>query len=257
MGELETGVGERARAVLACAGSHALFIDIDGTLLAIAPTPDAVQVPAGLVRLLDAVKHGLGGALAVLTGRPIADADRLLSPLAFAAGGVHGAELRLRPTEPVAMLAQRVPPEIVRAVGELGALAPGILVEDKGFSIAVHYRQAPLIQAVLEREMAAIVENSPLVMRRGRKVLEAVPACFDKGTALAALAASPPFKGRSPIMVGDDKGDEPAFLAAEQLGGVGLRVAGEHFSSQDADFADVGAVRAWLEALAARLASEA
>jgi trehalose 6-phosphate phosphatase len=121
----------------------------------------------------------------------------------------------------------------------------------------VHYRNAPLAQRTLESEVAALVASSSydLVLRKGRKVLEAVPRGYSKGTALNAIVASAPFKGRRPIMIGDDVGDESAFAAAERLGGVGLRVAGEHFSLREADFAGVESVRAWLRVLSERLAA--
>jgi trehalose 6-phosphate phosphatase len=249
-------VGDRARAVLASPERCALFIDIDGTLLGVAPTPDAVSVPAGLVPLLDDVLRGLGGAAAVLTGRRIADADRLFSPLNFIASGVHGTELRGEPGAPILTLAPPIPPGVVQAMNNISQLAAGILVEQKGCGVAVHYRNAPLARQALESEVAAIIAASSydLVLREGRKVLEAVPRGYSKGTALAQLATQPPFKGRRPVMIGDDVGDESAFQAAERLGGVGLRVAGEHFSAEASDFGGVTDVLAWLESLAEALA---
>jgi trehalose 6-phosphate phosphatase len=234
----------------------ALFIDIDGTLLGVAATPDAVIVPAGLVQLLDSVVRGLGGAAAVLTGRRVADTDRLFAPLELIASGVHGTELRSERGGPVAILAPPIPPEVIQAMNNIASIASGILVEQKGCGVAVHYRNAPLARRALESEMAAIVAASSydLVLREGRKVLEAVPRGYSKGTALMTLASRPPFKGRRPVMVGDDVGDESAFLAADSLGGLGLRVAGEHFDSGTADFDGIASVRAWLNALASRLA---
>ena len=249
-------VGDRARALLASPDGCALFIDIDGTLLGVAPTPDEVHVPAGLVSLLEDVWRGLGGAAAVLTGRRIADADRLFSPLSFIASGVHGTELRGEPSAPILTLAPPIPASVVQAMNNISRLAAGILVEQKGCGVAVHYRNAPLARQALESEVAAIIAASSydLVLREGRKVLEAVPRGYSKGTALLRLAAEPPFRGRRPIMIGDDVGDESAFQAAEHLGGVGLRVAGEHFRPEASDFGGVADVRAWLEALAAALA---
>lgn len=234
----------------------ALFVDIDGTLLNLAPTPDAVRVPASLVPLLEDLGRGLGWALGVLTGRRMADADRMLAPLKLAGSGVHGTEVRERRAGPIAILAEPIPSDLVQAMNEISQMAEGILVEQKGAGIAVHYRNAPLAQKAIESEVARIVAHSSydLVLRRGRKVLEAVPMGFSKGRALTKLAQLSPFQGLRPIMIGDDVGDESAFLAAEQLGGIGLKVAGEHFSRSTADFDGVAAVRAWLEDLAERLA---
>jgi trehalose 6-phosphate phosphatase len=255
---IEVSAVDRAGAVLADPDQWALFVDIDGTLLCVAPTPDAVTVPAGLVQLLEGVVSGLGGAAAILTGRRVADADRLFAPLQLIASGVHGTELRTDRGGAVAILAQPIPPNVIQAMNNIATIASGILVEQKGCGIAVHYRNAPLARQALESEMAAIVAASSyeLVLREGRKVLEAVPRGYSKGTALTALASRPPFKGRRPVMVGDDVGDESAFLAAERLGGLALRVAGEHFDSRAADFDGVHSVRAWLKALASRLAMQ-
>ena len=246
----------KAGAVLAEPEKWALFIDIDGTLLSVAPTPDAVMVPAGLVQLLDGIASGLGGAMAILTGRRVADADRLFAPLKLVASGVHGTELRSEPGGPITTLAPAIPSDVIGAMNNIAGIASGILVEQKGCGVAVHYRNAPLARQALETELAAIIASSSydLVLRKGRKVLEAVPSGYSKGTALAALLSRPPFKGRSPVMVGDDVGDESAFIAAERLGGMALRVAGEHFDKREADFDGVAGVHAWLKALAGRLA---
>jgi trehalose 6-phosphate phosphatase len=249
---------DKANAVLADPNRWALFIDIDGTLLGMAATPDAVVVPAGLVQLLDSVVSGLGGAAAILTGRRIAEADRLFAPLKLAASGVHGTELRLERGGPIDTLSQEIPASVIQAMDNISRIASGILVEHKGSGVAVHYRNAPLARRALESEMAAIVAASSydLVLREGRKVLEAVPLGYSKGTALTTLMSRAPFKGRRPVMVGDDIGDESAFLVAERLGGLALRVAGEHYDRRAADFDGVGSVRAWLEALAHRLATQ-
>jgi trehalose 6-phosphate phosphatase len=253
--DTDASSGGRARIVLDDPRQWALFLDIDGTLLNVAPTPDAVKVPAGLVPVLDALNDGLDGAIAILTGRRIGDADRLLAPLKLIASGVHGTELRSEPGGRIEELAPRIPSSIVQAMNNIAHLASGILVEQKGSGVAVHYRKAPLARKALQSEVAAIIAASSyhLALREGRKVLEAVPSGFNKGTALKWLIERAPFKGRRPVMIGDDVGDECAFQVAEELGGLGLRVAGEHYSQARADFAGVANVLAWLEGLAGSL----
>ncbi len=130
------------------------------------------------------------------------------------------------------MLAPPVSPEFVQAVNRIGALSPGILIEQKGAGMAVHYRNAPETTPLVIDELNRIVADDAydITLRRGRKVIEALPRGFSKATALTWLAERPPFQGRLPVMIGDDVGDESALQLAEKLGGVGLRVAGEHFS---------------------------
>jgi trehalose 6-phosphate phosphatase len=240
---------------LASPHDWALFLDIDGTLLGMAPTPDAVAVPPELPNLLGSLAIGLDGALAIVTGRRVAEADRLLAPVKLVASGVHGTELRQEPDGPIKMLAKPVPAEVIEMMTSVSRIAEGILVEQKGSGAAVHYRNAPLAQRAIESEVARIIGRSAydLVLRRGRKVLEAVPRGFSKGQALIDFMSRPPFKGRRPLMIGDDVGDETALEAAEALSGMGLMVAGEHFAMAEADFGGVTEVRRWLGLLAERL----
>jgi trehalose 6-phosphate phosphatase len=245
---------ERARALLDCPEAYALFLDIDGTLLEMAPAPDAVHVPPALPAILEELVFGLNGAVALLTGRRIASADRLLHPLRLIACGVHGTELRSELGGQIAMLAPPIPPALAAAVTALGGLADGVLIERKGAGIAVHYRHAPQLRDRLATELRGIVAScAGLVLREGRMVLEIGPGGFSKGSALALLHAQAPFAGRRPVMIGDDSGDETALHEAEARGGVALRVAGEHFSAAAADFAGVEAVRGFLGAFAAAM----
>jgi trehalose 6-phosphate phosphatase len=255
MQDMRGEIRDRVGAVLAAPGDWALFLDIDGTLLRMAPTPDAVAVPADLPPLLGALADGLEGALAIVTGRRVSEADRLLAPVKLTASGVHGTELREEPNGPIKMLAEPVPAEVIEMMTSVSRIAEGILVEQKGSGAAVHYRNAPLAQRAIESEVARIIGLSSydLVLRRGRKVLEAVPRGFSKGQALLDLMRRPPFKGRRPLMIGDDVGDETALKAADALSGMGLKVAGEHFSLDEADFGGVQEVRTWLGLLAERL----
>src|SRR5215510_14641167 len=252
-------IRERAGGVLASPHDWALFLDIDGTLLGMAPTPDAVAVPPELPSLLASLAVGLDGALAIVTGRRVAEADRLLAPVKLVASGVHGTELRQDPEGPIKMLAKPVPAEVIEMMTSVSRIAEGILVEQKGSGAAVHYRNAPLAQRAIESEVARIIGLSSydLVLRRGRKVLEAVPRGFSKGHALTEIMRLPPFQGRRPLMIGDDVGDETALSAAEAMNGMGLKVAGEHFTQREADFGGVSQVRQWLALLAERLARTA
>jgi trehalose 6-phosphate phosphatase len=215
------------------AKSWALFLDVDGTLLDIAPTPELVRVPADLAELLVHLSRALGGALAILTGRQLAEIDTLLDPARFAGAGVHGAELRTDPAGPIARVATALPPSLIGEVTEIAATLPGIIVEPKGPGLAVHYRLAPHLKAAVERNLRLLLARygESLVLCPGRKLFEIVPAGHSKGTALATISALPAFSGRRPLMIGDDVGDEPAILVAERLGGAGLRVGGEHFGA--------------------------
>jgi trehalose 6-phosphate phosphatase len=231
------------------AGS-ALFLDVDGTLVDIAATPQDVIVPDGLVRLLGLLTRRLEGALAIVTGRPIVEIDNIFSPLAPVAAGIHGAELRLAVQGATECLVEPIDGAVVEAVRRLGAEEPGTIVEVKKASIAIHYRTAPLAEPRIEAALHRILENGPdhLILCRGRKVLEIVPRRVSKGAALHALMELPAFRGRRPIMIGDDVSDQSAFEAAGRLGGRGLKVAGGLFASADADFASPADVRAWLAA---------
>lgn len=223
----------------------ALLLDLDGTLLDIAPAPDAVVVAPGLVQSLDQARRLLGGALAVITGRPIADVDRLLPGVAYAVAGEHGGAIRHAPGTP----AERpdlpeLPAAWIAEAAQLAAAHPGVLFERKPRGFTLHYRAAPEYRDVLRRglERRLGTEGAHFALLPAHMAWEVRPRGVDKGTAVSRLMARPPFAGRLPVFAGDDVTDEDAISAAQLAGGVGLRVA--------ETFRDPAGVRAWLCALA-------
>lgn len=230
----------------------ALFLDIDGTLLNIGATPDDVVIPDGLVDWLDAVSVQADGALAVLSGRALADIDRFLAPLTLPAAGTHGAEIRAASGGVTERKVRPVDDAVVEAVREVARSEPGTVLEVKPASVALHYRLVPGAEAKIEAALRRILEVGAehLTLCRGRKVLEVMPRHVSKGAALEAFMQHPPFYGRRPVMVGDDVSDMSAFDAATRLGGVAFKVAGEVFSEAEAEFSSPAAVRFWLATLA-------
>lgn len=205
-------------------GSTAVFLDFDGTLVDIAEQPHEVEVPAGLVQTLTALSDYLGGAVAVISGRPISQIDDFLRPLRLPAAGVHGAERRsasghmtLVPTAPLDAVEQ--------AARKLAGQNAGLLVESKRGSLALHYRQAPELEALCLQAMQEAVRESPgLTLLRGKMVLEAKPSGATKGAAIEDFMHEPPFAGRAPLFVGDDVTDEVGFASVQRLGGLGVKI---------------------------------
>lgn len=221
----------------------ALFLDLDGTLIEIAATPDDVVVPPGLPVLLFALHAQLGGAVAIVTGRSLAMTDSLLKPFAAAAAGEHGVSLRLDDgTREDFKFNAAVPRSWRESLAAAAERWPGLLVEAKPHGVAIHYRRAPDREKDVWRLARALVPDDHPKFRLipARKAVEIGPRSTSKGRAVERLMAHAPFRGRRPIFVGDDFTDEAGMEAARQFGGEGLRVA-EVFGGQPA------AVRAWLQ----------
>lgn len=223
----------------------AVFLDVDGTLLDIAESPDAVIVPPGLLDALEQLHRRLDGALALISGRPVEELDRLLQPLRLAASGGHGAHWRETGDSPLRR-ATRDLPACVRV--QLNALANrhvGILAEDKGSSYALHYRCAPSLAGELRVELQALLrapEGAGLRLLKGKQVYEVIGEGVDKARAVQRLMATPGFTGRLPLYIGDDVTDEPAIALMRTLGGLGLSV-GRAMPGASAVFSDAEQVR--------------
>jgi trehalose 6-phosphate phosphatase len=205
----------------------ALFLDIDGTLIDLADTPDGIVVPPDLPENLHRVSQRLGGALALVTGRALPYADRLFPPHHFPIAGLHGAERR-DPNGDVIRIAANAAFEALKAELTVEAQQwPGVLIEDKGAAVAAHYRQAPQFQAIVEMAMVRYrdLAGPDFTLQRGKMVLEIRPAHASKGHALRAFLSEPPFEGRLPIAIGDDVTDEAMFKVANELGGLSVRIA--------------------------------
>jgi trehalose 6-phosphate phosphatase len=204
--------------------SCALFLDFDGTLVDIAPQPEAVIVPPPVADTLAALNDYLGGALALISGRPIEQIDQFLHPLRLPVAGVHGAERR-NAAGAVTLVSTHPLEHVEQVATALAARHPGLRVEAKRGSLALHYRQAPELEALCVEAMQAAVAQSPgLTLMRGKMVVEAKPGGASKGDAIEAFMQEPPFAGRTPVFVGDDCTDEVGFATVQRLHGVGVKV---------------------------------
>jgi trehalose 6-phosphate phosphatase len=236
----------------------ALFLDVDGTLLDLAASPTAVVVPRGLVECIADIERALGGALALVSGRTLANLDQLFLPLRLRASGVQGAEIRYDPLTPVIVdtAAAVLPARLWRSLNASLVDFPGAFAEDKRFSFAVHYRAAPNCEADLREVLRRLVaaESIPEVeVIEARLAFEIKGRGFDKGSAINRFLARAPFAGRVPIFVGDDGTDEAGFAAVVQRRGAAYSV-GQVRPGVSGVFSEPSMVRGWLARSAAKMA---
>lgn len=233
----------------------ALFLDVDGTLLDIEDHPAGVQADPGLVALLAQLSARLDGALSLISGRPVADIDRIFAPARFAAAGAHGAEMRLHPDDPVSATEWSLPTPILEEIRAFAAEDPGLLLEEKRGGVSLHYRRAPQLEKdcteFVHRLLPEIETDFRLIA--GKMVFEFAPKAHHKGAAISEMMQRDPFTGRRAVFVGDDVTDEDGFRTANALSGITIRVGGNRDSEAEYSLPDVAAVRGWLEAIDRRL----
>lgn len=228
----------------------ALFLDLDGVLAPMAPTPDAVGPDVRRTDLLRRLDRALDGRLAIVSGRTLKEIDRISGAASPSASGVHGLERRRRDGS----IERGAPGAGVRtAVAAFKTFAddtPGVIVEDKGVSAGLHFRQAPAAATAAAALVDRVAAETGLSLQPGDMVLELKTPGADKGTALTAFMAEAPFKGATPVMLGDDLTDEYGFAAAARLGGFGVLVGSGRATAARHGLSGVDAVLDWLDAVA-------
>ena len=231
----------------------ALFLDVDGTLIELAETPRDVVVPPSLKTLLNELSVRLDGALALVSGRSVADLDVLFAPFQFTASGIHGCERRdttgcmERPRIDTAQLGA-VHAELVEWIKAY----PALLVEDKAYALAVHYRRAPELESMVRAHLVPLLNRAGggFELHRGKFVFEIRPAGFSKRGAVQAFMRAPPFAGRLPVFVGDDVTDEDGFAMVNALDGISIRVGDDSPTQAKHRLTNVEEVIQWLQSLA-------
>ncbi len=232
-------------------GRLSVFLDMDGVLAPLAPTPEAVLADPRRTGVIRRLVRALGGRVAIISGRTLAEIDRISGEASPAAAGVHGLVRRLANGEQQAISAA---PGIAPAAEAMAAFArdrPGLLMETKGVAVSLHYRHAPQYEPLILDLATDLARQFDLVIQPGLLVVELKTPGADKGSALAAFMSESPFAGSIPIMLGDDLTDEDGFVAASALGGFGIRVGPHRATAARYGLSDPLAVLDWLDRVSA------
>ncbi|WP_082621584.1 trehalose-phosphatase [Bordetella sp. N] len=230
---------------------YAFLFDMDGTLAPIAASPEQAMVPDATRAALKELHEACGGALAIVSGRPISEIDHLVAPQVYCAAGLHGAQVRGPDGRQTQLTVDSdAVGAMVRALLPLVQAHAGLQLEDKGLSLALHYRNAPDLQALASEAVNAVLlpHTDAFVLQPGKMVLEIKPRGASKAGAISRLMETPPFAGRLPLFAGDDLTDEAGFDMARQMGGVSIKI-GEGDTRAEWRMPTPAALAGWLALL--------
>lgn len=229
--------------------SIALFLDVDGTLLDICDTPSAVKADDELIAMLRACFENLGGAMALVSGRSVAEVDRIFSPEVFPTAGAHGAEIRASGLQFDGSTNQSLPEFAIAELESFASRHDGVLLEMKRGGASLHYRLAPEAELQSRQLVSDLLRDLGDSYRliAGKKVFELAPADHNKGAAISAFLEVSPFGGRRPVFIGDDVTDEDGFIIVNDLAGVSIRVGDSGQTAAAYSLRDTTAVREWLQ----------
>lgn len=225
-------------------GPVSLFLDFDGTLVPIAAAPGAIAVPAGIGSSLADLAERLGGRLAIVSGRAIADLERHCGPLANACAGSHGGEVRLAPGDPIRSIGA-VPAAVLHEVAAFAGNA-GLIHEVKPLGATLHWRGRPEWEERAQQFLGDLADRFALTLKHGKCVAEIAVPGADKGAAVRTIMAAEPFTGTTPVFIGDDVTDEDGFAACTAMGGFGVAVGERPSRGARYHLADPAAVFAWI-----------
>jgi trehalose 6-phosphate phosphatase len=226
----------------------ALFLDFDGTLVELAHHPEAVAVDARLAALIDRLSDALDGRVAIISGRSVAAIRALFGNPHFAISGSHGLEVAWPDGRHTCAERPAALDRILARMQAFATMTPGILVEEKPLGAALHYRTVPAAEAAAHALATQLAADAGLHLQTGKMMIEVRVPGADKGTALAALMQAPGMAGHTPVFLGDDDTDEPAMVAARDLGGAGILIGSPRDTAAAWRLDGVADTLSWLEA---------